>query len=153
GRAGQNRSNGRGDLPKSAPRSSGGSCRTTGPCRPTWRRAKRSSSPGSVPSLPESPCSFAPWCVTAKRSFFAVNNVYAVLYKLYEPGWFFRSTASAGMGLRLTLHRDRNRSAVELNPRNLDRTHDPARHVNENRRSHADLERSRSDNASLLKSR
>src|SRR5438552_4860038 len=85
--------------------------------------------------------------------FFAVNNVYAVLYKLYEHCWFFRSTASAGMGLRLTLHRDRNRSAVELNPRNLDRIHDPARHVYENRRSHADLERSRSDNASLLKSR
>src|SRR5439155_18669 len=114
---------------------------------------KRSSSPDSVPALPESPCSFAPWCVTSKRSFsrsimcmrFYINNTHQAAA---FGGWL-----RPGMGLRLTLHRDWNRSAVELNPRNLDRIHHPARNVNENRRSHTDLERSRSDNASLLKSR
>src|SRR6266704_4945558 len=56
-------------------------------------------------------------------------------------------------GLRLAFHGDRDRAAVELDPCNFNRIHDPARNVDEDRRSHADLERSRSDNASLLKSR
>src|SRR3989449_9979212 len=54
--------------------------------------------------------------------------------------------------LGLPLHGDRDRAVVELDPCDFDRIHDPARHVDEDRRSHADLERPRSDNASLLKS-
>src|SRR5256712_5837384 len=56
-------------------------------------------------------------------------------------------------GLRVPFHGDWDRAAVELDPRNFDRVDDPARHVDEDRRSHADLERPRSDNASFLKSR
>src|SRR3989454_2013834 len=56
-------------------------------------------------------------------------------------------------GLRVPFHGDWDRAAVELDPRNFDRVDDPARHVDEDRRSHADLERPCSDNASFLKSR
>src|SRR5439155_23570132 len=99
------------------------------------------------------PCSFAPWCVTAKRPFSR-----SIMCMRFYINYTHRAAASGtwprpGTGLHLTFHGDWNRSAVELNPRNLDRIHDPARHVDYNRRSHADLERSRSDNASLLKSR
>src|SRR5439155_19645474 len=91
-RAARSRSTGRGDLPRGAPRSSGGRYRTTGPRRPTRRRAERLSSPGSsVRLFPES-CSFAPWCATSK-GFFAVNNVYAVLYKDYDSEGEFRTGA------------------------------------------------------------
>src|SRR2546426_10605829 len=55
--------------------------------------------------------------------------------------------------LGLPLDGDRDRATVDLDPCDLDRIHDAARHVAEDRRSYADLERPRSDNASLLKSR
>src|SRR3989454_3794194 len=92
--------------------------------------------------------------------FFAVNNVYAVLYKYDDSGYTFWTPALGSercpwpsVGLGLPLDGDRDRAAVELDPCDLDRIHDPARHVDEDRRSHADLERPRSDNASFLKSR
>src|SRR3989442_3007023 len=92
--------------------------------------------------------------------FFAVNNVYAVLYKYYDSGYTFWTPAlgsercpSPSGGLGLPLDGDRDRAAVELDPCDLDRIHVPARHVDEDRRSYADLKRPRSDNASFLKSR
>src|SRR2546422_6015871 len=69
------------------------------------------------------------------------------------PRWGPRPPPLAVWSLGLPLHGDRDRAVVELDPCDFDRIHDPARHVDEDRRSHADLERSRSDNASLLKSR
>src|SRR2546426_12106077 len=70
-----------------------------------------------------------------------------------EPLLRTRNAWRPAGGLRLPLDGDRDRATVELDPCDLDRIHDSARHVDEDRRSHADLERSRSDNASLLKSR
>ena len=55
--------------------------------------------------------------------------------------------------LRFPLHGDRDRPAVELDPRDLDRVHDARRHIDEDRGTHADLERPRSDDSSFLKSR
>src|SRR2546422_10642617 len=69
------------------------------------------------------------------------------------PRMWPRHPPLAVWSLGLPLHGDRDRAAVELDPCDFDRIHDPARHVDEDRRSHADLERPRSDNASFLKSR
>src|SRR5437870_9555593 len=69
------------------------------------------------------------------------------------PPMWSRHPPLAVWSLGLPLHGDRDRAVVELDPCDFDWIHDPARHVDEDRRSHADLERPRSDNASLFKSR
>src|SRR3989440_3771643 len=69
------------------------------------------------------------------------------------PPMWSRHPPLAVWSLGLPLHGDRDRAVVELDPCDFDWIHDPARHVDEDRRSHADLERPRSDNASFLKSR
>src|SRR5206468_6218814 len=69
------------------------------------------------------------------------------------PPMWSRHPPLAVWSLGLPLHGDRDRAVVELDPCDFDRIHDPARHVDEDWRSHADLERPRSDNASFLKSR
>src|SRR2546427_4876449 len=68
------------------------------------------------------------------------------------PRMWARPPPLAVWSLGLPLHGDRDRAVVKLDPCDFDWIHDPARHVDEDRRSHADLERPRSDNASLLKS-
>src|SRR3972149_10360262 len=55
--------------------------------------------------------------------------------------------------LHLPLHGKRYGPAVELDPRDFDWVHDPGGHVNQDRGTHADLERSGSDDSGLLKSR
>src|SRR2546421_5969426 len=56
------------------------------------------------------------------------------------------------MVLRFPLHGDRDGPAVELDPRDLDRVHDPGGHFDEDRGSHANLERPGSDDPGFLKS-
>src|SRR2546430_5764088 len=55
--------------------------------------------------------------------------------------------------LRLSLHSNRDGGAVELQPCNLNGIYDSCWDVDENRRPHADLQRPRSDDSGLLKSR
>src|SRR5205807_8014892 len=55
--------------------------------------------------------------------------------------------------LRFPLHGDRDGPAVELDPRDLDRVHDPGGHVDEDRGHHANLEGPGSDDPGFLKSR
>src|SRR5205807_9538405 len=53
----------------------------------------------------------------------------------------------------LPLHSDRDGPAVEFDPRDLDRVHDPGGHVDEDRGPHANLEGPGSDDPGFLKSR
>src|SRR5438094_10515260 len=53
----------------------------------------------------------------------------------------------------LPLHSDRDGPAVEFDPRDLDRVHDPGGHVDEDRAPHANLEGPGSDDPGFLKSR
>src|SRR5919197_2323589 len=91
---------------------------------------------------------------TSMRGFFAEKYVYTVLYKHSEAGFVpvqprvTRKDASS-----LPLDRDRDRPVVELDPSHLDGIHDPRRDVDEDRRAHADLQGSGSDNSGLLESR